>query len=310
MLNNQYELNQSLLYQCHSKKKLARILQIDIKEMLSISENPQYFSFKKKKKNSMDERDIEAPEASLKKIQRRIFTLLKRIRKPAYLMAGEKGKSTYSNAEFHQYNSFFLKLDMANFYPNCKREYVYNFFFLKMHCSKDVSKILCDLTCHNGALIQGSSASMVLTYFAYEDMFSEIDSFLKSQDLIWTTWVDDITISKSEPFNKDNIILKISRILVAYGHHLKPKKTRYIKSNSPKLVTGVIINKKNDLKVRNQTRNEIIRMFQRFNNRDDFVDTDEFEHLRKQLLGKISFAQQTEPHLFSELRKKVKAKSY
>ncbi|KMK53585.1 Reverse transcriptase (RNA-dependent DNA polymerase) [Fructobacillus sp. EFB-N1] len=116
-------------------------------------------------------------------------------------MAGEKGKSTLKNAHKHLKNNQILKLDMSNFYPNCTREYIYSFFNKKMQCSPDVSELLCNLLLYNNGLCQGSSPSMVLSFFAYQDMFFEINKIVSERGLIMTTWVDDITISGPDNFN-------------------------------------------------------------------------------------------------------------
>lgn len=63
--------------------------------------------------------------------------------------------------------------------------------------SKDVAKIMTDLTTYKNKLVTGSPTSGYL----YEDMFTEINEFVTKENMIMTLYVDDITISGDEKIN-------------------------------------------------------------------------------------------------------------
>lgn len=73
---------------------------------------------------------IEAPQAELKIVQRRIKTLLGKIQTPDNVFSGIKGKSYPENARMHiggrKRNLY--KTDLTAFFPSISREDVYQFF--------------------------------------------------------------------------------------------------------------------------------------------------------------------------------------
>lgn len=76
---------------------------------------------------------IEAPQAELKIVQRRIKTLLGKIQTPDNVFSGIKGKSYPENARMHiggrKRNLY--KTDLTAFFPSISREDVYQFLYEK-----------------------------------------------------------------------------------------------------------------------------------------------------------------------------------
>lgn len=143
---------------------------------------------------------IEAPQAELKIVQRRIKTLLGKIQTPDNVFSGIKGKSYPENARMHiggrKRNLY--KTDLTAFFPSISREDVYQFFNNELCCSPDVSEVLTNLTtvslerfpkeeltevydflgqkgvhCYNH-LISGAPTSQILSYLVNHKMFDEL----------------------------------------------------------------------------------------------------------------------------------------
>ena len=121
-----------------------------------------------------------------------------------------------------------------------------------------MASLLTDITTHNGKIPTGSPTSMMLAYYAYEDMFAGIIESNKKYDCISTVYVDDITASSQNAFNKSTLSYDISQALNRYGHKLKSKKTRHYTPKKHKLVTGTVVTPDNMLDVPNSLQKDVI----------------------------------------------------
>ena len=141
-------------------------------------------------------------------------------------MSGEKGKSYKDNGMAHVNSDYCLTMDIRNFYDNCNRNSVYQFFKLKMLTSSDVAKILTDIVTYNNIIPTGSPTSQLIAYYAYEDMFNELNEFAKQLECTFSLYVDDMTFSSNRPLSK-KVLSNINKILHKYGHRLKFSKVKY-----------------------------------------------------------------------------------
>lgn len=290
-----YALNQCFLFKCHSKKELAKKLNTSVKDLKHLSHNPSYNHFYKSKKNKIEKRLIQYATSDLMMIQKNIHYYLSNVYKPDFLTGGIKGKSPITNSKIHQNNSFWLKFDISDFYDNCKFKYIYNFFLEKMKCSKDISYILSKLTTFDGQLIQGSPSSLDLSYFAYSEMFSELDILAKENNLSFSTYVDDFTFSGSTNSNFSNVKLRVKKILNRYGHKLKYNKVKSYSKGNAKNITGIVVNKNQQIRVPNSRKKEIIdSCSQLFQNPPLRYD----KHFVYSNLGKLINCRQIQPDIF------------
>ncbi len=249
-----YSLQDSPLYNQHSKKRLAKILFTSIPTLRRLSrENADYYiTFQKEKKNG-GYRDISAPIPPLKEIQSRIANLMSRIRTPNYLYAPVKGRSYVSNAATHINSRSIHLLDIENFFPSCTQNKVIWFFRTYMKCSSDIAHILSGIVCHQGSLPQGSPCSPFLAYWAYNDMWSEIAEVVDANDNILSVYADDLTISGQ--YVPKAAIWKITSIVKRHGHKVQKLKQR-AKRDRPAEITGVIVTQ-NGLTVPNRQRQRL-----------------------------------------------------
>lgn len=97
MSQKKYDISQCVLYKCNNKRRLESLLFLDKYELNKVSKLIEYYTFFKDKKDG-DKREITAPRDYLKKIQKTVLVKLSSIRRPEWLISGEKGKSYIDNS--------------------------------------------------------------------------------------------------------------------------------------------------------------------------------------------------------------------
>lgn len=298
---NLYELNQCVFYKCYSKKKLAEILKITLRELKNTSwnANTSYYQFSQKKKGTDELRKITAPDKELKKVQSTIYSFLRRIKKPEWVISSTLKKSYLSNALYHKKSNYFYKTDIKKFYDNCHRDRVYRFFKDKMKTSSDVAKILTDLTT-NENIPTGCPSSQLIAYFAYEDMFNNIKIIADKYKCIMTLYVDDIVFSNADKFNYRALIREVENEVRHFDHSLKKSKTKYYTGEKGAPITGVIV-KNNLLYVPNSNRKSILDSFSLAKGINK-ISEKEFKSLR----GKVNAARLIEKNHFNGINSYLK----
>lgn len=101
----------------------------------------------------------------------------------------------------------------------------------------------------------GCPTSQIIAYYAYEDMFEEVNCITKQNNCVFTLYVDDMTFSSFLPFDLYKICDTVNSVLRKYGHRLKVSKTKYCSQKDFKLITGVAVTPDNKLKTSNNLQN-------------------------------------------------------
>lgn len=294
MKKKKYPLNQCALYKCNSKRKLEHLLTIVPGQLKLIYTEIRYSNFEIDKKDSNEKRQITAPKHILKQVQRRILNLIQFIERPEWVIAGAKEKCYIDNGKFHLNSNYALTVDIKKFYDNCQREYVYRFFRDKMLNSPDVAKILTDIVTYNGGIPTGCPTSQLIAYYAYEDMFTNIKKFADKHGCLFSLYVDDMTFSSQNPFNKDVLKREIDIELRRYQHKPKYKKVKYYSKNDPKPITGTVVTKDNTLVVPNKLQEKVYKGFQDVKKLDDNDNSEEAIKKISALQGRIQASQNIE----------------
>lgn len=302
-MSKKYNITQCALYKCSNKKRLEYLLLVEPNELKSIAEYITYHSFDIPKKDGTN-RKITAPDEKLKKIQKRILILLNRVIKPDWLISSQKGKSYIDNGRTHQNSKYCLTMDIKSFYPNCSREYVYRFFIQKLKTAPDIASILTDIVTYEQKIPTGCPTSQLIAYYAYEDMFEEVNCVAKQQNCIFTLYVDDMTFSSLEPFDPHRIRDKVNSVLRKYGHKLKVSKTKYYSPKDFKLITGVAITPDNKLKASNNLRRKVVQNFKEAK-KNNFSNCKDMNSLR----GQVQAARNVEGCIFPEINRIINRKA-
>lgn len=292
-MSKNYNIERSPLYNLKSKKKLAELLMLP-EDYFKVIHEYKYSQFFKKKPNGTN-RVIDNPEESLKVIQKRIFKLLSRINKPDFVISGTKGKSYVDNARVHKDKQYICTIDIETFYDSTKEIYVYDFFRHRMKMDVDIATILTKLCTYQGKIPTGTSVSQLLAFWAYEKTFLNIESECKNKNVDMTLYVDDITLSSNKIIDK-SLIKNIDVLLHQKKLKIKKEKTKLYTKNKHKSVTGVVINNRNEIKLENKKRKQILDLYKECLN----PLTITAEKLSK-LDGKLNDAKQVEPGIYSTI---------
>ncbi|MCT8266843.1 reverse transcriptase family protein [Afifella sp. JA880] len=237
MPEKQYPLNQSPFYKLKTRKKLARILHIDVNTLrfLANKSDDLYNEFDIERKTGKMRR-IENPQKDLKDIQKYISRKLSCINPPDYLFCPVKGRCYISNAAKHRFNRTIHCLDIRKYFPSTTFERVLWFFRHIMKCSEDVSWHLSRIATFKGYLPTGSPLSPIMSYFAHYDVWEEISAICKKNDYCLTVYIDDVTISGNNI--SPEVIWSIKRIIHRSGLRYHKEK-KYI--DRPAEITGAVI---------------------------------------------------------------------
>jgi RNA-directed DNA polymerase len=223
----------SKLYGVISPNLLCYHLNIKPKELDEIADVSGRYKVWQDNKSG---RWIQEPKENLKSIHCAIARLLAAIETPDYLHSAKKGFSYLSNAQLHPSDQPTVKIDVKSFYGAVRAQAVFHFFFDRMKCARDVAGVLTKILTFNGHLPTGSSASPILSYFAYEDMFLDLWQLGQNSGCIMTVYVDDIIFTGTGA--NRHLLNEAKKIMSAYK--LKGHKQKRFFANQPKILTGVV----------------------------------------------------------------------
>ncbi|MGC0941532.1 reverse transcriptase family protein [Pantoea agglomerans] len=165
------------------------------------AESSYYIKPPIKKKNG-GERIVYAPNKMLKsllrKVNQKIFT---QINYPDYLFGSIPDKENPRDyilcAEQHCKAKVLIKIDIENFFPTMREEYVYNIFNKLLKCSEEVAQILTKLTTFDGYVPQGAPTSTYLANLYFFDSEPKKVQHLRNNGFRYTRLIDDITVSRA-----------------------------------------------------------------------------------------------------------------
>ena len=206
---------------------------------------PKDYSSKKYRKFT----DVPEPrKTALKKLNK----YLSELSIPDYVFAKTDG-GYVKNAKHHRGNTNFLLIDIASFYPNCKFKEVKKFFMsgggfkMKNDLAQRMAELVTAPEKSNSkvrVIPQGFPTSTLISFFAYKKMFAELNKIALENNLVFSTYVDDVTFSTcDEEFDYNTILNSIDQVLEKYGHKRKKEKTQIclLKNSKCPTITGIWI---------------------------------------------------------------------
>jgi hypothetical protein len=253
----------------HFKQKAIQLLSQwldltpeDLNKALALLENEQgYEHFQIPKGESGRFRDILAPAAELKTVQRRILDrFLYRIQVSNAAHGFIPSRSIVTNARFHlTHAKEILNIDLKDAFPTVNKTWVKHLFVrhtkiplkhmgehVEHEVLNEVIDFLVRFTTYRNELPQGAPTSGYLLNIACIKMDKQIYKLLSlySSEYRYTRYADDITISSA-----DEIVLeirqKIQKIIRNCGFILNPEKLRYLQRAKGQMleVTGLVLEK-------------------------------------------------------------------
>lgn len=229
----------------------------------------KYKSFDIQKKSG-GVRKIMAPEPRLKLVQRRLADLLLRCQSEIEISIGVTDECTLAhgfkprlsistNAHKHRNRRWVFNADIEDFFSTINFGRVYGFFQKNKHfaLSKPVATIIAQIACHENKLPQGSPCSPVISNIIAHILDVHLNDLASRHNCTYTRYADDLTFSTNEKYfpraiakRQDNNFHEwlpgsgFSKVLKSSGFKLNPQKTRMQYCDSRQEVTGLVVNRK------------------------------------------------------------------
>lgn len=246
-----------------SREELAKLLGVKysflnyILYAKKMEDNYHVFEIPKKMGGT---RKISAPSKKLKNIQSELAELLMEtkylIHKPNLSHGFERKKSIMTNAQKHIKKTTVLNIDLENFFDSINFGRVRGFFIKNKNfeLSPEVATTIAQIACYNNALPQGSPCSPVIANLITNTLDIHLNKMAKNYGCLYSRYADDITISTNKIFFSSEIVViqddkvvlgsELLNEIARAGFSVNNKKVRVQFENSRQDVTGLIVNKK------------------------------------------------------------------
>ncbi|EPI4743461.1 retron Ec67 family RNA-directed DNA polymerase/endonuclease [Klebsiella oxytoca] len=225
-------------------------------------------------------RTINAPIDELKSIQKKLSTVLQDCQKTINILEGHrthdkklvtiahgfiKGKSIITNAEPHRNRKFVLNIDLQDFFDSIHYGRIYGFLVNNKHfkLNENIARAITNLACHDGKLPQGAPTSPIISNLIAGILDIRLAALAYKHKLHYTRYADDITLSTNlnefpssiAYIDNAHVVIgnKLRTSIEKQGFSINHQKSRLQFKNSRQDVTGLIVNKK--INVKNEYRN-------------------------------------------------------
>jgi len=263
-----------------TKPSLAKLLEVDSSFLTNVlyvlQPSTQYTTFTIPKKSG-GIRTIQAPSVKLKSLQSNLSQLLldcideinqsKKTKKPkkfTYKRALSHGFvrdcSIMTNALVHLNQKNVLNIDLKDFFDSFNFGRVRGFFIKNHHFQLDpaIATVIAQIACYDNKLPQGSPCSPVITNLITHSLDIRLASLAKKHSCIYSRYADDMTFSTRKSVFPKQIMQQegdqfvtgknLQSEIVRAGFSINENKTRIQHKDSRQDVTGLIVNKKPNVK--------------------------------------------------------------
>lgn len=278
--------------------------------LYNIKTDNLYNSFPIPKKNG-GERVIHAPKKELKFLQKKLSNVLwecylesieskskdKNFKTPVLSHAFEKGKSIITNSQMHRNKKYILNIDLKNFFDSFNFGRVRGFFIKDRDfaVSPEIATVIAQIACYQGKLPQGAPSSPIITNLITRILDYRIVKIAKKYRFTYSRYADDLTFSTNRELNSnklraskelDNFLTELEEVIISSGFEINPKKTRLSNNMQRQEVTGLVVNKKINVK-REYIKNTRAMAFQLY--KDGAFEIDKKPGTINQLTGRFAF---------------------
>ena len=269
-----------------------------------------YNSFTIPKKNG-GERIIHAPKKELKFLQKKLANVLwecylesieskskgKNFKTPVLSHAFEKGKSIITNSQIHRNKKYILNIDLKNFFDSFNFGRVRGFFIKDRDfaVTPEIATVIAQIACYQDKLPQGAPSSPIITNLITRILDYRIVKIAKKYRFTYSRYADDMTFSTNRELNSnklragkelDNFLTELEELIISSGFEINPKKTRLSNNMQRQEVTGLVVNKKINVK-REYVKNTRAMAFQLY--KDGAFEIDKKPGTLNQLTGRFAF---------------------
>lgn len=207
------------------------------------------------------------------------------------------GGNNYINAQAHVGQHAYATTDISSFFTNSKACYVRRFFKNKLNISGDALEILVQMCTFRGHIPTGAPTSSILAFLAHKDLFDEIAEYMSKKDIIFTLYVDDITLSAKHGITGEEIKF-IKSVLKKHKLEIKLEKTKFY-SFKKAMITGFYLNQGGKVSVPDSVGYKVVSLL-----REKPLEDMNKKELRR-LIGLINYCQTADKRSFSTTKRKM-----
>lgn len=233
------------------------------------AEKYKLFSIPKK---SGGKRNISSPNARLKSAQTYLKDLLAECRaeiearypKRKLISHGFRADgSIMTNAAQHRARRYVLNTDFENFFPSFNFGRVRGYFINNKHFALHpaVATVIAQIACHQNELPQGSPCSPIISDLIAQVFDMRMVKLMKRHKCTYSRYADDLTISTNKKNFPEKLAYQLEEggsawvagsdlldVVYRVGLSLNHKKTRMQYRGSRQVVTGLIVNRRVNVK--------------------------------------------------------------
>jgi len=225
--------------------KLAELLGVNESEIVEATEQYDDFVAVYRLVGAKKERQVLGTHGVLRKVQNRLLDrAFRSLLTPSdFSHGGIRGRSIKTNVSAHGASRFVYKADVADFYPSITHNRVFH-FFRTLGWPEEVARTCTRLCTYQYHLALGLVTSPILADQIFTPIDARIAGACKDADIIYTRYVDDITLSAAYDLDPNlcGVPSLIGRVLNEHGFCAKRDKEVHARIDDPTVpITGVCI---------------------------------------------------------------------
>ena len=216
---------------------------------------------------------------------------------PVLSHAFEKGKSIITNSQMHRNKKYILNIDLKNFFDSFNFGRVRGFFIKDRNFDvlPEIATVIAQIACYQDKLPQGAPSSPIITNLITRILDYRIVKIAKKYRFTYSRYADDMTFSTNRELNSDklraskeleNFLAELEELIVSSGFEINPQKTRLSNNMQRQEVTGLVVNKKINVK-REYVKNTRAMAFQLY--KYEAFEIDKKPGTLNQLTGRFAF---------------------
>lgn len=195
-------------------------------------------------KKSGGNRLITAPEARLKRLQKKLLIdIFEPLPVHDCVHGFKQGRSILTNAAAHVGRRCVVNIDIQSFFPSTNYKEILK-VCRKSHSgiSASASYVLADICSYAGGLPMGAPTSPAIANLILKKADHLIASRCARYGVNYTRYADDLTFSGNG--HPVKMIPYVEKVLCEFGYKLDPKKTNIFRRGRRQMVTGLVVNDK------------------------------------------------------------------
>ncbi|MEI6500813.1 MAG: retron St85 family RNA-directed DNA polymerase [Armatimonadota bacterium] len=243
MASNWYSFYLSQLPALASIDDLSSATRLSVDLLQGLLDSSDWHNYKvfEIPKRSGGRRTICSPKKELAAVQVWILRhILESIHLPSCAKAFRRGHGLAGNVEPHCRSSYFLSLDLQDFFSSVPYPFVFG-VYSALGYSREMSQCLTRLCTFAGALPQGGITSPALSNAVCIRLDRRMVACAGRLDVVYTRYADDLTFSGESPSRLISMRRLATQIIEDESFRVNPKKTRFSGPARRALITGLVI---------------------------------------------------------------------